>query len=39
MFEQPEHFRDYLLELMKFHREQSITLSKGSDTVYLKQEG
>ncbi|MGM8923802.1 DNA polymerase III subunit theta [Enterobacter hormaechei subsp. steigerwaltii] len=38
MREQPEHLRDYFLERLKFYREQSITLPKGSDPVYLKQE-
>lgn len=38
MREQPEHLRDYFLERMKFYREKSITLPKGSDPVYLKQE-
>lgn len=35
---QPEHLRDYFLERLKFYREKSITLPKGSDPVYLKQE-
>ncbi|MGQ3894972.1 DNA polymerase III subunit theta [Enterobacter hormaechei] len=39
MREQPEHLRDYFLERLKFYREKSITLPKGSDPVYLKQEG
>ncbi|MDI3450581.1 DNA polymerase III subunit theta [Enterobacter sp. V89_11] len=38
MREQPEQLRDYFLELLKFYREQSITLPKGIDLVYLKQE-
>lgn len=38
MREQPEHLRDYFLERLKFYREKSITLPKGSDPVYLKQE-
>ncbi|MVW46302.1 DNA polymerase III subunit theta [Enterobacteriaceae bacterium TzEc013] len=38
MREQPEHLRDYYLERLKFYREKSITLPKGSDPVYLKQE-
>ncbi|CAM7606010.1 DNA polymerase III subunit theta [Citrobacter freundii] len=36
--EQPEHLREYFLERLKFYRDQSITLPKGSDPVYLKQE-
>ncbi|EOY3627263.1 DNA polymerase III subunit theta [Enterobacter hormaechei] len=38
MREHPEHLRDYFLERLKFYREKSITLPKGSDPVYLKQE-
>lgn len=38
MREQPDHLRDYFLERLKFYREKSITLPKGSDPVYLKQE-
>ena len=38
MRDQPEHLRDYFLERLKFYREKSITLPKGSDPVYLKQE-
>ncbi|EOZ9296006.1 DNA polymerase III subunit theta [Enterobacter hormaechei] len=38
MREQPESLRDYFLERLKFYREKSITLPKGSDPVYLKQE-
>ncbi|QBX83389.1 DNA polymerase III subunit theta [Enterobacter roggenkampii] len=38
MREQPEHLRDYFLERLKFYREKSINLPKGSDPVYLKQE-
>ncbi len=38
MREQPEHLRDYFLERLKFYREKSVTLPKGSDQVYLKQE-
>ncbi|HHA2081901.1 TPA: DNA polymerase III subunit theta [Enterobacter asburiae] len=38
MREQPEHLRDYFLERLKFYREKSITLPKGSDPVYLQQE-
>ncbi|KZP62653.1 MULTISPECIES: DNA polymerase III subunit theta [Enterobacter] len=38
MREQPENLRDYFLERLKFYREKSITLPKGSDPVYLKQE-
>ena len=37
MREQPEHLRDYFLERLKFYREKSITLPKGSDPVYLNQ--
>lgn len=36
--EQPEHLREYFLERLKFYREKSISLPKGSDPVYLKQE-
>lgn len=38
MREQPEHLRDYFFERLKFYREKSITLPKGGDPVYLKQE-
>ncbi|WP_276349329.1 DNA polymerase III subunit theta [Enterobacter hormaechei] len=38
MREQLEHLRDYFLERLKFYREKSITLPKGSDPVYLKQD-
>ncbi|EPA9092928.1 DNA polymerase III subunit theta [Enterobacter hormaechei subsp. steigerwaltii] len=38
MREQPEHLRDYFLERLKFYREKSITLPKGSDPVNLKQD-
>lgn len=38
MREQSEHLRDYFLERLKFYREKSINLQKGSDPVYLKQE-
>ncbi|EJA4738230.1 DNA polymerase III subunit theta [Escherichia coli] len=38
MREQPEHLRDYFLDRLKFYREKSIILPKGSDPVYLKQE-
>ena len=38
MREQPEQLRDYFLERLKFYREKSITLPKGTDPVYLKQE-
>ncbi|HHA1237946.1 TPA: DNA polymerase III subunit theta [Enterobacter hormaechei subsp. xiangfangensis] len=38
MREQPENLRDYFLERLKFYREKSIILPKGSDPVYLKQE-
>ena len=38
MREQPEHLRDYFLERLKFYREKSITLPKGSDPVYLNQD-
>lgn len=38
MREQPDHLRDCFLERIKFYREQSITLPKGSDPVYLKKE-
>lgn len=38
MRENPEHLRDYYLKRLKFYREKSITLPKGSYSVYLKQE-
>ncbi|HBS5891477.1 DNA polymerase III subunit theta [Klebsiella aerogenes] len=38
MRDQHEHLRDYFLERLKFYREKSVTLPKGSDQVYLKQE-
>lgn len=38
MREQPENLRDYFIERLKFYREKLITLPKGSDQVYLKQE-
>ena len=38
MREQPEHLRDYFLDRLKFYRQKSITLPKGSDPVYLKQD-
>ncbi|MBS6132778.1 MAG: DNA polymerase III subunit theta [Enterobacter cloacae] len=38
MREQAEHLRDYFLERLKFYREKSIILPKGSDPVYLKQD-
>ncbi|WP_336994815.1 DNA polymerase III subunit theta [Leclercia adecarboxylata] len=38
MREQPEHLRDYFLQRLKFYREKSVTLPRGSDPVYLKQE-
>ncbi|MCK7343262.1 MULTISPECIES: DNA polymerase III subunit theta [Bacteria] len=38
MREQQEQLRDYSLERLKFYREKSITLPKGTDPVYLKQE-
>lgn len=36
--EQPEHLREYFIERLKFYREKSITLPKGSDPVYIKEE-
>lgn len=36
--EQPEHLRGYFLERLKFYRERSISLPKGSDPACLKQE-
>lgn len=36
MREQPEHLRDYFLERLKFYREKSITLPKGSDPRYTE---
>lgn len=36
--EQPEHLREYFMERLKFYREKSITLPKGSDPVYLRKE-
>ncbi len=38
MLEQSEQLRDYFLRCLKFYREKSITIPKGSDAVYLKQE-
>ncbi|EKL6982119.1 DNA polymerase III subunit theta [Escherichia coli] len=38
MREQPENLRDYFLDRLKFYREKSITLPKGSDPVYLRKE-
>lgn len=38
MREQPEHLRDYFLERLRYYREQSISLPKASDPLYLKQE-
>lgn len=38
MCKQPDHLRDYILECLKFYPERSITLPKGNDPVYLKQE-
>lgn len=38
MREQPEHLRNYFLERLKFYREKSITLPKGSNPVYLRKE-
>ncbi|HIC8784582.1 TPA: DNA polymerase III subunit theta [Enterobacter hormaechei subsp. steigerwaltii] len=38
MREQPEHFRDYFLERLRYYREQSLSLPKASDPQYLKQE-
>lgn len=38
MREQPEHLRDYFLERLKFYREKSMSLPKGSDPAYLRQE-
>ncbi|EPM0022781.1 DNA polymerase III subunit theta [Citrobacter farmeri] len=36
--EQPEHLREYFLDRLKFYREKSITLPRGNDPVYLKQD-
>jgi len=36
MREQPEHLRDYFLERLKFYREKSIILPKGSDPRYIE---
>lgn len=38
MREQPEHLCDYFLERQKFYREKSLSLPKGGDPDYLKQE-
>ena len=34
--EQPEHLREYFMERLKFYREKSITLPKGSDPLYIE---
>lgn len=36
MREQPEHLLDYFLERLKFYREKSIILPKGSDPRYIE---
>ncbi|EMM5415322.1 DNA polymerase III subunit theta [Citrobacter farmeri] len=36
MREQPEHLRDYFMERLKFYREESIKLPKGSDPLYIE---
>ncbi|MCO7360951.1 DNA polymerase III subunit theta [Enterobacter mori] len=36
MREQPEHFRDYFLERLKFYREKSIDLPMASDPRYME---
>jgi DNA polymerase-3 subunit theta len=33
--EQPEHFREYFMERVKYYREQSVTLPRASDPRYL----
>ncbi|WP_196010584.1 DNA polymerase III subunit theta [Citrobacter amalonaticus] len=34
--EQPEHLREYFMERLKFYREKSIMLPKGSDPLYIE---
>ncbi len=34
--EQPEHLRAYFTERLRYYREQSVKLPKGSDPVYQK---
>ncbi|EDH9989917.1 DNA polymerase III subunit theta [Salmonella enterica subsp. enterica serovar Stanley] len=34
--EQPEHLRAYFMERLRYYREQSVKLPKGSDPVYQK---
>ncbi|WP_447313545.1 DNA polymerase III subunit theta [Klebsiella pneumoniae] len=34
--EQPEHFRDYFMERVRYYREQSIQLPKASDPRYIE---
>ncbi|ENC2675315.1 DNA polymerase III subunit theta [Escherichia coli] len=34
--EQPEHLRAYFMEILRYYREQSVKLPKGSDPVYQK---
>jgi DNA polymerase-3 subunit theta len=36
--EQPEQYRDYFMERLRFYRERSVTLPKGNDPVYQKSE-
>jgi len=36
--EQPEQYRDYFMERLRFYRERSVTLPKGNDPVYIKQD-
>ncbi|MBJ9259722.1 DNA polymerase III subunit theta [Citrobacter amalonaticus] len=36
MREQPEHLRDYFMERLKFYREESIKLPRGSDPLYIE---
>ncbi|HDR2162382.1 TPA: DNA polymerase III subunit theta [Enterobacter cancerogenus] len=34
--EQPEHFREYFMERVRFYREQSVNLPKASDPLYTE---
>lgn len=36
--EQPEQYREYFMERLRYYRERSVTLPKGNDPVYNKQE-
>lgn len=36
--EQPEQYREYFMERLRYYRERSVTLPKGNDPVYQKSE-